>query len=105
MALKDLFQMNGRSLSRIESLLQEQNSLLRELVAAHTGAVARTPKPIHLAVPLRIRTDKDVSRVTRQDVLEQEWKAQEAEVAPWRSGPDSDPTLTLVGGEPAPPKP
>lgn len=74
-------------------LMVEQNSLLRELikVTGHTPQTRRTGVP--RAESVRIRTASDVSRVTREHIVEQDLK-QRLEQAPWRTpenGPASAP--------------
>lgn len=76
-------------------LMEEQNAILREMVLA----LGRQPHAIK-ASPLttgRIRTDKDVIRVTRNDVIGQEIEKATATEAQWRSGPDSAPTASTSG--------
>ena len=79
-------------------LMEEQNGLLRELVSS-LGHPARTIKASPVTKD-RIRTDKDVMRVTRQEVLAQEIERAAATDAPWRSGPASDPTDSTSGRTP-----
>lgn len=74
---------------RIEALLEEQNGLLRELLRAQ----GRTPLTPMAGVPKPPPKDASaVSRVTRMDVVNREQRARAERDAPWRSGPDSDPT-------------
>ena len=83
-------------------LMAEQNALLRELIQGVTGhpsqivrAAQSRPKDT------RLRTDKDVFRVGRDQVLQMERKQEEARVAPHRSipanGPDSAPENSAPG--------
>lgn len=80
-------------LSEMRLLLREQNSLLRELIAVQTGTPAQTPRtPASGQDPAKRKplTDKDVVRVTREDLLEAQRKAEEADKAPWRTPPPTD---------------
>lgn len=83
-------------------LMEEQNSLLRELIPALSGHAARTLKTAKQLPVSRIRTDKDVFRVDRNTVLQQERLKQEQELAPWwsttGSGPASGSSSTPTPG-------
>lgn len=97
MSLLDRFLAAGSSPNRIERLLEEQNSLLRELVAAH-GRIAQTPRaPLAAPTERKIRTEKDVTRVTREDVIQAEREEQEKLAAIWRYGPGNVPTVQPGG--------
>lgn len=83
-------------------LMEEQNSLLRELLRAqgrHPATIRATPTSVN-----RIRTDKDVLRITREMVLEQEAKEREKKEAMWRNGPASDLTGSTSGNTPSAPE-
>lgn len=76
-------------------LMEEQNSLLRELIQAQ-GIIPQTRRTgVPRAAPGRLYTDKDVSHATREGILEEDLKRRMAQ-APWRtpeSGPDSAPRI------------
>ncbi len=82
-------------------LMEEQNLLLREVVLTFTGRPAATPRAGQpSARPTTPRTDKDVSRVTRETVRSQRLQDAEKVDAPWRmpaSGPDSGSTSLNPG--------
>lgn len=82
-------------------LMEEQNSLLRELIQAQTGSPSRTLRTPKLSPVSRIRTDNDVFRVNRETVLAAERKREEQIEAPWRTipvtGPGSSPSSTSLG--------
>ncbi len=65
-------------------LVEEQNSLLRELVRVQTGRPAATRQHLPLGSVQRIRTDRDVSLVTRDQAVQETLRKKEAEIAPWR---------------------
>ena len=65
-------------------LVEEQNSLLRELVRVQTGRPAQTRQHLPLGTAPRIRTDRDVSLVTREQSVQETLRKKEAEIAPWR---------------------
>lgn len=82
-------------------LLEEQNSLLRELLVA----IGRQPSTLKAksGQPIRSFTAKDVVRVTRADRLKMQAEAQQAQ-APWRTptpaaGPGSETTSTASGSK------
>ncbi len=83
-----------RAIEYLCQLMVEQNALLRELIHTATGRVAFAPRATRQGAVVRIRTDKDVSRISRETVLQDQFKKQEAETAPWRTpenGQDSKP--------------
>lgn len=63
-------------LTELVALTRESNALTRELLAA-MGRPARTPPSVYSAMPPprppaeRIRTDKDITRVTREMIQQQ----------------------------------
>lgn len=85
-------------LSTLIALLQEQNSLLRELLRAQ-GVSPQTPRtPYSLPPPPPVRraarlTARDVQQVTRETWIEQELRAREKIDAPWRSAGENVPVL------------
>lgn len=72
-------------------LLQEQNSLLRELIQFHTRRPAQTPytqaSPLHLRPPPSIqpRTDKDVFAVSTSRRQEIQQEMEDRLARPWRT--------------------
>jgi len=101
--LKDKSETSGRlsTADYLCRLMEEQNGLLRELLFA----MGKQPHTLKTRPSIRTtpRTDADVFRVGREDVLTTERKAAEAIVAPWRrpeSGPGSAQTPTNGGSEP-----
>jgi hypothetical protein len=83
-----------RSIEYLCQLMVEQNSLLRELIHTASGRIAAAPRATRQPVANRIRTDSDVSRISRETILQEQFRKQEAEIAPWRtpaSGQDSKP--------------
>lgn len=71
---------SGQKLDRLIAITEEQNSLLRELLAAF-GHVAKT-RPA-LKGPIRQSTEKDVRIITRADRIRMQEEARQAQ-APWR---------------------
>lgn len=71
--LTDLSSIVAR-LTELAALIRESNALTRELIFAQTKRPATTPRTIHSLPgtpprPLqRIRTDRDVFRVTQEDL-------------------------------------
>lgn len=97
---------NGPNLTPVEylcKLQEETNSLLRELLVAHTGNYAKTPRT-RVQAPSRTFTDKDVTVVTRAMRIQQEQTRQTQTAAPWRtfvSGPASETTSPKDGSMPS----
>lgn len=90
----------GNDAKHLIALQQETNSLLRELIQA-VGRAPRTPRTGLPSPPQRVRTGQDVVVAGRKAVLEHEREEIERLTAPWRSGPDSDPTVESDGSAPA----
>jgi hypothetical protein len=87
------------SLDYLIALVEEQNKLLRELIAQN-GRPSGVPKASPNVVQKRVYTDKDVVQVTRSDYLRQEVE-EAASKAPWRRpGPASDPIAPIAGPVP-----
>lgn len=78
-------------------LMEEQNQLLREMLGA-LGRHSAVPKANPAVNGRRIYTDKDVMRVTREDV--EQLRRQEAEktAAPWRAGGPGTPQTSPNAG-------
>ena len=71
-------------------LMEEQNSLLRELIQAQ-GIIPQTRRTGVPRPDVRIRTASDVSRATRHHIVQEDLRHR-MEQAPWRTpvnGPDS----------------
>jgi hypothetical protein len=85
-------------------LMEEQNALLRELIAVASGRPATTRRADQGSAPPKApRTDKDVTQVTRLTVAEQEREARTKVSAPWRtpaSGPASATPTPNPGTDP-----
>lgn len=72
-------------LQELKGLIREQNSLMRDLYHALMQRPAPTPRNVAPSEQ-RLRTDKDVMRVTRSEIAAQQAKEREKVEAPWREG-------------------
>ena len=97
----------GHDLRYVTKLLEETNSLLRE-VLARTGPTALTPR----ANPTSVRERKapaqyEVTRVTRADRWKMQQEAERIRAQPWTrdAGPGSGPMLPSGGTPPGVPAP
>ena len=88
------------TLDHLIHVQSETNNLLRELIVLF-GATPRTPKTLPVGVKPAVRGAEDVVVTGRKTVIEREWKDQERQTAPWRSGPGSSQTSPNDGSEQA----
>lgn len=88
------------TLNEICALLREQNTLLRLLAEAQGVAVHQVPRVLGQVTPPKRRGPLDASAVTqggRKAQIQREWKQQEREQFPHRSGPPTAPTPESAG--------
>lgn len=85
----------------MERLLEENNSLLRELLVT-LGKNPRTPQTLTERQKVTPRGAESVFRSTRESIVARERDEAMKLAAPWRNGPDTEPTPSTSGD--APPK-
>ena len=91
--------------SRVERLLEENNALMRELLAALGRSPRTRATPPQEVLSLKPRGAESVFRNTRESVIAREREEMAKIAAPWRSGPDSEPMASTSGPDSAPPRP